>query len=151
MKSHMTSGLFSSRTDEWETPKDLFQKLDNEFHFDLDVCATPQNAKCKRFFTKEQDGLKQEWKGPCWMNPPYGRQISLWVKKALDSARGGATVVCLLPSRTDTQWWHSYVIAHAAEVRFIKGRLKFGGSKNSAPFPSAVVVFRGSENSNELI
>ena len=151
MKSHMTSGLFSSRTDEWETPKDLFQKLDDEFHFDLDVCATPENAKCKRFFTKEQDGLKQEWKGTCWMNPPYGRQISLWVKKALDSARGGATVVCLLPSRTDTQWWHSYVIAHAAEVRFIKGRLRFGGSKNSAPFPSAVVVFRGSENSNELI
>ena len=145
MKSHMTSGLFSSRTDEWETPKDLFQKLDDEFRFDLDVCATPENAKCKRFFTKEQDGLKQEWKGTCWMNPPYGRQISLWVKKALDSARGGATVVCLLPSRTDTQWWHSYVIAHAVEVRFIKGRLKFGDSKNSAPFPSAVVVFRGSE------
>ena len=89
MKSHMTSGLFSSRTDEWETPKDFFQKLDDEFHFDLDVCATPKNAKCKRFFTKEQDGLKQEWKGTCWMNPPYGRQISLWVKKALDSARGG--------------------------------------------------------------
>ena len=85
------------------------------------------------------------------MNPPYGRQISLWVKKALDSARGGATVVCLLPSRTDTQWWHSYVIAHAAEVRFIKGRLKFGGSKNSAPFPSVVVVFRGSENPGGFI
>ncbi len=119
MKSHMTSGLFSSRTDEWETPKDFFQKLDDEFHFDLDVCATPENAKCKRYFTKEQDGLKQEWKGTCWMNPPYGRQISLWGKKALDSARG-ATVVCLLPSRTDTQWWHSYVIAHASEVRFIK-------------------------------
>ena len=151
MKSHMTSGLFSSRTDEWETPKDFFQKLDDEFHFDLDVCATPENAKCKRYFTKEQDGLKQEWKGMCWMNPPYGRQISLWVKKALDSARGGATVVCLLLSRTDTQWWHSYVIAHAAEVRFIKGRLKFGGSKNSAPFPSAVVVFRGSENPGGFI
>lgn len=151
MKSHMTSGLFSSRTDEWETPKDFFQKLDDEFRFDLDVCATPENAKCKRYFTKEQDGLKQEWKGTCWMNPPYGRQISLWVKKALDSARGGATVVCLLPSRTDTQWWHSYVIAHAAEVRFIKGRLKFGGSKNSAPFPSVVVVFRGSENPGGFI
>ena len=85
----ITSGLFSSRTDEWATPDDFFQKLDDEFHFDLDVCATPENAKCKRYFTKEQDGLKQEWKGTCWMNPPYGRQISLWVKKALDSVSGG--------------------------------------------------------------
>ena len=138
----ITSGLFSSRTDEWATPDDFFQKLDDEFHFDLDVCATPENAKCKRYFTKEQDGLKQEWKGTCWMNPPYGRQISLWVKKALDSARGGATVVCLLPARTDTAWWHGYVIAQAAEVRFIRGRLRFGGSKSNAPFPSAVVVFK---------
>ena len=88
----ITSGLFSSRTDEWATPDDFFQKLDDEFHFDLDVCATPENAKCKRYFTKEQDGLKQEWKGTCWMNPPYGRQISLWVKKALDSVSGGQSL-----------------------------------------------------------
>ena len=89
----INSGLFSSRTDEWATSDDFFQKLDDEFHFDLDVCATHENAKCKRYFTKEQDGLKQEWKGICWMNPPYGRQISLWVKKALDSASGGGQLL----------------------------------------------------------
>ena len=85
----ISSGLFSSNTDEWATPQDFFDKLNAEFHFDLDVCATKENAKCKRFFTKEHDGLKQDWKGVCWMNPPYGRQISLWVYKALESARGG--------------------------------------------------------------
>ena len=142
MSTHMNAGIFSSRSDEWSTPQDFYDKLNEEFHFTLDVCATPENAKCVEFFTKEQDGLKQGWTDVCWMNPPYGRQIGLWVKKALESAWGGATVVCLLPSRTDTSWWHSYVIPHAAEVRFLKGRLKFGGSKNSAPFPSAVVIFR---------
>ena len=95
----ITSGLFSSRTDEWATPDDFFQKLDDEFHFDLDVCATPENAKCKRYFTKEQDGLKQEWKGTCWMNPPYGRQISLWVKKALDSVSGGGQLLSVSSPR----------------------------------------------------
>lgn len=142
----ISSGLFSSNTDEWATPQDFFDKLNAEFHFNLDVCATKENAKCKRFFTKEHDGLKQEWKGMCWMNPPYGRQISLWVYKALESARGGATVVCLLPARTDTAWWHSYVIAHASEIRFLKGRLKFGNAKHPAPFPSAVVIFKGGLN-----
>lgn len=141
MKSHMTSGLFSSRSDEWATPQEFFDRLDDEFHFDIDVCATPENAKCPRYFTKEQDGLKQEWEGICWMNPPYGREISRWMKKAYESSQGGATVVCLIPSRTDTKWWHEYVIGHASDVRFVRGRIRFSG-KDPAPFPSAVVVYR---------
>lgn len=93
----ITSGMMSSNTCEWETPPDFFRKLDDEFHFDLDVCATPENAKCRRYFTKEQDGLKQEWTGTCWMNPPYGRVISLWMKKALDSSLGGGNCGVLDP------------------------------------------------------
>ena len=141
----ITAGMMSSATDLWETPKDLYDKLDAIFHFELDVCALPENAKCNRYFTPNDDGLKQEWRGVCWMNPPYGRQISKWIKKAYESAvYGGATVVCLIPARTDTAWWHDY--AMKGEVRFIRGRLKFGGSKNSAPFPSAIVVFRSGEH-----
>lgn len=132
---------FSSKTSVWETPKDLFEKLDLEFGFTLDVCALPENAKCERFFTPEKDGLKQDWKGVCWMNPPYGREIGEWVKKAFQASIYGATVVCLLPARTDTAWWHAYVL-EATEIRFLKGRLRFVGAKSSAPFPSAIVVFR---------
>lgn len=131
---------FSSATDEWETPQEFFNLVDSEFHFTLDVCASHENTKCERYFTKDDDGLKQEWAGVCWMNPPYGRKISHWIKKAYESSLAGATVVCLLPARTDTRWWHDY-IQGKAEVRFIRGRLKFGGSKNSAPFPSVIVVF----------
>lgn len=132
---------FSSKTSDWETPQDFFDLLNSEFHFELDVCAKPENAKCPRYFTPEEDGLKQKWTGVCWMNPPYGREIGRWVKKAYDSAHGGATVVCLLPARTDTSWWHDYCMK-ADEIRFIRGRLKFGGAKHPAPFPSAVVIFR---------
>ena len=131
----------SSATCEWETPQDFFDRLNVKYHFDLDVCATPENAKCSRFFTKEQNGLAQEWKGTCWMNPPYGKEISVWMRKAYESMLGGATVVCLVPARTDTAWWHDY--AMRGKITFIRGRLKFGGQKNSAPFPSAVVVFEG--------
>lgn len=132
---------FSSKTDEWATPMAFFAEIDGEFGFTLDVCALPQNAKCERYFTPEDDGLKQEWRGVCWMNPPYGRAIARWVKKAFDSAQAGATVVCLVPARTDTRWWHDFV-KKASEVRFIRGRLKFGGGATSAPFPSALIVFR---------
>jgi phage N-6-adenine-methyltransferase len=133
-------GLTSSATDVWETPLRTYQELDAEFGFQTDVCALPENAKCSRYFTPEQDGLAQEWGGVCWMNPPYGRSIGHWVRKAYDSAKAGATVVCLLPARTDTAWWHEYVMY--GEVRFIRGRLKFNGHRWNAPFPSAVVVFR---------
>lgn len=140
----ISQGLFSSATDEWETPQDLFDELNAEFSFTVDVCALPINAKCSRFFTPEQDGLIQEWSlETCWMNPPYGRQIGKWIRKAYEESQKGATVVCLLPARTDTAWWHDYCVK--GEIRFIRGRLKFGGSKNSAPFPSAIVIFRPRE------
>lgn len=131
----------SSETCEWETPKDFFDRLNAQYHFVLDVCATAENAKCERYFTKEKNGLKQEWTGCCWMNPPYGKGIGDWMRKAYESSIKGATVVCLVPARTDTGWWHDY--AMKAQITFIRGRLKFGGQKNSAPFPSAVVVFEG--------
>lgn len=138
----MNKGLFTSKTVEWETPQSLFDELDEEFGFTLDPCATRKNAKCKRYFTPKKDGLKQEWTGMVFMNPPYGRVIGDWIKKAYEAARGGgATVVCLIPSRTDTRWWHEYVVK-ATEIRFIRGRLKFGGGKNSAPFPSAIAIFK---------
>ena len=138
----ISESLYSSQTDMWETPQDLFDDLDREFHFDLDVCAIPENAKCKKFYTPEQDGLRQPWDGTCWCNPPYGREIGKWVRRALFESFGGATVVMLLPARTDTKWFHDYIYKRA-EIRFLKGRLKFGNSKNSAPFPSMVVIFRG--------
>lgn len=133
-----TSTMFSSKTDLWETPQDFFDKLNEEFHFTLDVCAIPENAKCEKYYTPEQDGLAQPWKGVVWCNPPYGRKIGEWVQKAAES---NCTVVMLLPARTDTRWFHDYIYGKA-EIRFVKGRLKFGGSCNSAPFPSMVVVFR---------
>lgn len=131
---------FSSQTDLWSTPSDFFDKYNAVYGFDLDVCATHENAKCKTYFTKEQDGLAQSWTGTCWMNPPYGREIKAWMRKAYESSLDGATVVCLVPSRTDTAWWHDY--AMKGSVEFIRGRLKFGSAVNPAPFPSAIVVFR---------
>ena len=135
------SVLFSSKTDMWETPQDFFDKLNREFNFTLDVCATPENAKCENFYSPEQDGLSLLWKGRVWCNPPYGRQVGQWVEKAYMSAQAGALVVMLLPARTDTAWFHDYVY-RKAEIRFVRGRLKFGGSKTGAPFPSMLCIFR---------
>lgn len=131
---------FSSKTDLWYTPDDFYEKYNSVYNFETDVCATHENAKCENYYTQEVDGLLQDWQGVCWMNPPYGRTIGKWMKKAYESSLNGATVVCLVPARTDTNWWHDF--AMNGEIEFIKGRLKFGGSKNSAPFPSAVVVFK---------
>jgi phage N-6-adenine-methyltransferase len=134
---------YSSSSDEWETPEDIFDALNREFDFTLDVCAQQHNAKCLRFFSPEDDGLKQDWNrrgAVCWMNPPYGGEIGKWVKKAWDTAMSGNTVVCLLPARVDTAWWWDY--CRYGEVRFLRGRLRFGGGENSAPFPSAIVIFR---------
>jgi phage N-6-adenine-methyltransferase len=137
----LNRGMFSSESGEWETPREFFDVVDSVFHFTLDVCATHSNAKCGRYFTKEENGLTQIWSGVCWMNPPYGREISLWVRKAYESSlETGTVVVCLLPARTDTKWWQDYVIAHAESIRFIRGRLRFSG-RGPAPFPSALVVF----------
>lgn len=135
--------MFSSVTDEWATPKDFFDTLNEEFDFTLDPCATTDNAKCDKFYTKEQDGLKQDWSGErVFCNPPYGKVIGDWVKKCSEEAKKpNTTVVALIPARTDTRYFHEYIYHKAKEIRFIKGRLKFGGCKNSAPFPSMVVVF----------
>jgi len=139
----LTSGIFTSRTDEWATPRAVFSVLDAEFHFDLDPCATAQNAKCARYFTKEQDGLSQNW-GGCrvFCNPPYGRAIADWVRKcSAEAAKPDTLVVMLIPARTDTAYFHDYIYRKAKEVRFLRGRLHFNESKNAAPFPSMIVIF----------
>lgn len=137
-----TNVMFSSRTDEWATPQSLFDELNNEFHFDLDPCATSENHKCEMFFTKYDDGLSKEWGGHrVFINPPYGRQIKKWVQKAYEESQTKNTLcVLLLPARTDTKWFHDYIYGKA-EVRFLRGRVKFGEGKNCAPFPSMVVVY----------
>ena len=132
---------FSTGNVEWSTPDDLFGELNRIFHFDLDACASPTNAKCPHYFTKEQDALRQSWRGTVWMNPPYGREIAAFMRKAYEESLGGATVICLVPSRTDTEWWHRY--AKRGKVIHLRGRLKFGGATSSAPFPSAIVMFLG--------
>ena len=140
--------MFSSEDMTWATPQDFFDKLDKEFHFTLDPCCVPETAKCDTYFTPKEDGLKQSWQGhTVFMNPPYGRAIGNWLKKAYEgSLRQNTKVVCLIPSRTDTKYWHDYCMK-ASEIRFVKGRLKFGDSKNSAPFPSAIVVFNSNDES----
>ena len=135
--------MFSSKSNEWDTPQDFYDKLNQEFSFDLDPCSTHSNAKTQMHYTQEEDGLKQDWGGHAvFMNPPYGRDICKWVQKAYEeSLKPNTTVVCLIPARTDTSYWHDYIFGKAQDIRFIRGRLKFGDSKNAAPFPSAVVVF----------
>jgi site-specific DNA-methyltransferase (adenine-specific) len=134
--------LFTSRSEEWATPADTFRDLDAEFGpFTLDPCATPENAKTPTFFTRSENGLAQPWAPHrVFMNPPYGRTIGLWMAKARKEAKAGALVVALVHARTDTRWWHEHV-SRADEVRFLRGRLRFGSAEASAPFPSAVVVF----------
>jgi site-specific DNA-methyltransferase (adenine-specific) len=134
--------MFSKKSDEWETPQDFYDKLDQEFHFTLDPCATDENHKCKKYYTMEEDGLSKDWGGErVFINPPYS-QSKLWIEKAYHQARKhkDTTCVILVPARTDTRYFHEFCMK-ADEIRFIKGRLKFGGQKNSAPFPSMVVVF----------
>jgi phage N-6-adenine-methyltransferase len=129
---------FESKRQDWETPDEIFVPLDNEFGFTLDVCATLENRKCEDYFDEEMDGLTQDWHGICWMNPPFGVQ-GKWVKKAYSESQNGATVVCLLPSRTNTNWWHDYCMK--GEIRFIRGRPKFKGAKHGLPQPLAIVIF----------
>jgi site-specific DNA-methyltransferase (adenine-specific) len=133
---------FSSQTPEWPTPQWLFDALDKEFGFTLDPCSTHTNAKCAKHYTREDNGLLKSWSDEVvFMNPPYGDAIANWMAKAHGAAmHEGATVVCLVPSRTDTAWWHRFSMKH--EIRFLRGRLKFGDGKNSAPFPSAIIVMR---------
>lgn len=138
----INKGLMSSNTAEWATPKAIFDELDNEFGFTLDPCCTPENRKCDKYYTKEDDGLSKDWSGETvFCNPPYGREISKWVKKSYEESAKGATVVMLLPARTDTSYFHDYIYGEH-EIRFIRGRLHFNESKQCAPFPSMIVVMR---------
>lgn len=140
----MNNVHFSSATDNWATPQDFFDELNEEFQFELDVCADEYNHKCPIWLNKEVDGLDQSWHtlaNRCWMNPPYGREIGKWIKKAYEESQMGTIVVCLIPARTDTTYFHDYILGKA-EIRFIRGRLKFGDAKNAAPFPSMVVVYK---------
>lgn len=135
--------MFSSNRDDWSTPIGLFSVLCQEFNFTVDVCADENNAKCLTFYDKNMDGLKQEWIGSCWCNPPYGRGVNKWIEKAYKSSLSGATVVCLVPARTDTKWFHDFVLGKA-EIRFVKGRLHFDDGKGSSPFPSMILIYRPS-------
>jgi len=139
---------FSSKSNEWRTPNDLYRRLNKEFKFTLDPCSTTLNALCFKNYTENDNGLIQDWSNETvFMNPPYGRAIGKWIKKAYEESLKGSTVVCLIPSRTDTVWWHDYCVR--GEIRFIKGRLKFSNSKTSAPFPSAIVIFKDQEQAEK--
>lgn len=131
--------MFSSDSAEWETPEWLFKYLDNIYNFELDVCANEKNTKCKNFYTIKDNCLEKKWVGNCFMNPPYGRKIIDFVRKAYIESWSN-NVVCLLPARTDTKWFHEYCIK-AESIWFLKGRLKFSNCKNSAPFPSCIIKF----------
>ena len=140
---------FSSKTHTWQTPPDLFDKLNREFRFTLDAAASADNALASEYFTEDDDALSQRWHGRVFCNPPYGPGIGKWVKKCYEEAQAGALVVALIPARTDTDWWHRYVM-WADEVRLIRGRLRFSGAPNSAPFPSCIVVFGTGERRAEI-
>ncbi len=139
----MNSSLFSSDRQDWETPQELFDYWNRLFHFTVDSCAYPHNAKLPHYWTQEDDGLAQDWTPHrVWVNPPYKRKaIDLWVKKAAESAEQGALVVMLLPARVDTAWWHSYVQGRADFIYFQPGRVRFEGADSGAPFPSAIAVY----------
>lgn len=148
--SKFNRSLFSSKDQAWETPKEFFDNLNGVFNFTLDVCAVPETAKCEKYFTPEIDGLIQNWAdNMCWMNPPYGREQVKWIEKAAKESLNGATIVCLIPARPDTKAWQNIIFPNAKAVCFVKGRLKFGGSKDSAPFPSAVVIFGNRLTNNQ--
>ena len=142
--------FFSSKIQDWCTPIDFFKRLDDEFHFSLDPAATQKTAKCNKYYTPETDGLKASWAGETvFCNPPYGRDISNWVRKGYEEGqKPNTTVVMLLPARTDTTYFHQYILnGKAQDVRFLKGRLRFtdedGSFKDAAPFPSVIVVWKG--------
>jgi phage N-6-adenine-methyltransferase len=134
---------------DWATPDEVFKPLNDEFNFETDLCALPWNAKCKKFFTPEMDGLKQRWRGVCWLNPPFGNQIGKWIQKAYEASLRGAIVVCLVPTRTETIWWHNYCLK--GEIRFLRGRINFidkQGRTGRPRFGSALVIFRPTVSDN---
>lgn len=135
---------FTSNSDDWATPQNLFNYLNDKFHFTLDPCADKYNHKCEKYYTEMDSGLSHSWKDETvFMNPPYGKNIKYWVAKAYTESKNNAiTVIGLLPARTDTKWFHDYCIK-SSEIIFIKGRLKFGDGLNSAPFPSIIIIWDG--------
>ncbi len=136
-----SNSMVSSKREDWTTSQDIFNKLDSVFIFDIDVCAIKENSECDSYFCSDDEAFGRAWLGVCWMKPPHGAGINKWIKKAYESTKQhGATVVCLLPARTDTCWWNDY--CKKGEVYFIKEQVKFGDAEKSAPFPAAVVVFR---------
>tara|TARA_R100000808_G_scaffold15441_2_gene35723 strand:+ start:472 stop:984 length:513 start_codon:yes stop_codon:yes gene_type:complete len=167
----MSEGMdvhYSSESNEWETPVSFYEKLNLEFNFTLDPCSSEFNYKCEKHYTMKDDGLKQDWSNDVvFMNPPYGREIKYWVKKAYNESLKGAVVVCLIPARTDTSYWHDYIFPYADDIRFVRGRIKFEKTEKveyreqlnifgikeqkpinfeaglPAPFPSAIVIFKG--------
>ena len=142
--SRINESWYTSNTQEWATPQKVFDELDAEFHFTLDPCCSHENAKCEKHYTIEDDGLSKSWAGEIvFCNPPY-KDMSKWAKKCYEESLNGTLVVMLVPARTDTRWFHDYIYGKA-EIRFIKGRLKFGNAKQSAPFPSMVVIYRASQ------
>ena len=144
-----TSVQFTSKGIDYETPSDIFDPLDDEFHFTLDVAASHTNAKCDNYYTEEDDALTQSWIGTCWMNPPYGRALRRFVKKAYESAQCGSTVVCLIPVRANTKWWHQYVM-RASEIRLINGEVKFVGHERGLWWAMCIVVFKDSSGPPRL-
>jgi len=143
--------MVSSKSNEWETPKWLFDELNTEFGFTLDPCATKENHKVKHYYTKEDDGLSKDWgKDVVFMNPPYGGNTRKWIDKALNESRKGAVVVCLIVSSTDRSYWHDFIFPFADQIRFIRGRITFGDAKSTAPFASAIIVF-GKRFDNKLV
>ena len=138
----IAQALYSSRSEEWPTPSSFFDTLNQEFGFTLDPCATPENAKCRHYFTSRENGLDQDWGSHIvFCNPPYGKTMVQWGRKCFVASTQGATVVLLAHARTDTRWFHDWVYGKACEIRFVKGRLKFGNAKTSAPFPSLVAIY----------
>ena len=136
---------FHTERNDWETPDELFNEMNAEFCFTVDLAASAENAKCKRYFTADDNALRQPWKGVCWLNPPYGEardnRLAVWVKKAWEESQRGATVVMLIPARTNTNWFHDYCLRYG-EVRFVRGRPLFKGAKHGLPQPLAFVIFR---------
>lgn len=135
--------MFSSKTDNWATPQDFFDCLNSQYHFTLDPCADDKNHKCDQYFTKEIDWLSQKWSGRVFCNPPYGREMKNWIKKSSEESKNCEIIILLIPARTDTSYFHDYIYGHEdVDIEFIRWRLKFGDSKNCAPFPSMLVTFK---------
>jgi len=148
----LQKAMVSSKSNEWSTPHTLFDRLNAEFNFTLDPCSNNGNAKCKKFYTQKEDGLTQDWsKDIVFMNPPYGGNTRKWIRKAYEESLKGSIVVCLIVSSTDRSYWHDYIFPYAQEIRYIKGRLKFGGMQTTAPFASAIIIFKRDNGGGNLL